>query len=72
VKKTFDEAPADCKNFLVAGVVTTTMRERLAEMHIEDDFDIERLLHDGRAWARFLNEIFHHALRLTEVVPEGR
>ena len=69
VKKTFDEAPVDCKNFLVAGVVTTTMRERLEEMRIEDDFDIEGLLHDDRAWARFLNEVFHHALRLTAEVP---
>ena len=69
VKKTFDEAPVDCKNFLVAGVVTTTMRERLEEMRIEDDFDIESLLHDDRAWARFLNEVFHHALRLTAEVP---
>ena len=41
-------------------------------MHIEDDFDIECLLHDDRAWTQFLNEIFHHALRLTEVVPEER
>ena len=73
VKKTFDEAPVDCKNFLVAGVVTTTMRERLEEMRMEDDFDIEGLLHDDLAWARFLNEIFHHALRLTaEVVPQRR
>ena len=71
VKKTFDEAPVDCDNFLVAGVVTATMRERLDEMRIKDDFDIERLLHDDRAWTRFLNEIFHHALRLTaEVVAQ--
>ena len=69
VKKTFDETPVDCKNFLVAGVVTTTMRERLEEMRIEDDFDIESLLHDDRDWARFLNEVFHHALRLTAEVP---
>ena len=47
----------DCDNFLVAGVVTATMRERL-----------EGLLHDDRAWTRFLNEIFHHALRITAEV----
>ena len=68
VKKTFDETPPGCKNFLVAGVVTPTMRTRLEEMRIEDDFDIEQLLHDKAAWARFLNEIFHHALRLTAEV----
>lgn len=61
----------DCDNFLVAGVVTATMRERLDEMRIKDDFDIEGLLRDDRAWTRFLNEIFHHALRLTaEVVAQ--
>ena len=68
VKKTFDETPADCKNFLVAGVVTPTMRERLKEMRFEGDFDIEQLLRDDLAWTRFLNEIFHHALRLTAEV----
>ena len=68
VKKTFDETPADCKNFLVAGVVTPTMRERLEEMRFEGDFDIEQLLRDDLAWTRFLNEVFHHALRLTAEV----
>lgn len=71
VKKTFDEAPMGCNNFLVAGVVTPTMRGRLQEMGIEDHFDIEGLLDDDREWTRFLNEVFHHALRLTgEVVAE--
>ena len=65
VKKTFDETPADCKNFLVAGVVTPTMRKRLEEMRFEGDFDIEQLLHDEPTWTGFLNEVFHHALRLT-------
>lgn len=64
------EAPVDCKNFLVAGVVTPTMRSRLEEMQYEGDFDIERLLHDDDAWVKFLNEIFHYALRLTEMVAE--
>ena len=40
-------------------------------MRVEDDFDIEGLLHDDLVWAHFLNEIFHHALRITpEVAPE--
>ncbi len=64
IKKTFDEAPAGCKNFLVAGVVTPTMRERLDEMRMERDFDIDRLLHDADSWTDFMNEIFHHALRI--------
>ena len=63
IKKTFDEAPVDCKNFLVVGVVTSTMRSRLAEMRMEKDFDIGELQDDG-AWRAFMNEIFHHALRI--------
>ena len=68
IKKTFDEAPVGCKNFLIAGVVTATMRERLREMRIEADFDIDQLLNDEDAWQGFMNEIFHHALG---VAPEG-
>ena len=64
VKKTFDESPAGRKNFLVAGVVTPTMRGRLEEMRMEADFQIDRLLDDGAAWAGFMNEIFHRALRI--------
>ena len=64
VKKTFDEAPVDCKNFLVAGVVTSTMRARLAEMRMERYFDINAVLYDDEAWKEFVNEIFHHALRI--------
>ena len=65
IKKTFDEAPVGCKNFLVVGVVTSTMRTRLNEMRMEQDFDIDDLLHDDRKWLGFANEIFHHALRIT-------
>ena len=68
IKKTFDESPAGCKNFLVAGVVTPTMRERLEEMRMEADFQIDRLLEDDAAWIGFMNEIFHHALR---IAPEA-
>ena len=68
VKKTFDEAPVGCKNFLIVGVVTPTMRERLREMRIEADFDIDQLLNDDGAWRGFMNEIFHHALR---IAPSG-
>ena len=64
VKKTFDETPVGCKNFLIAGVVTPTMRERLDEMRMERDFDIDRLLHVDAGWTEFMNEIFHHALRI--------
>lgn len=66
IKKTFDEAPTGCKKFLVAGIVTQTMRARLREVHMEADFDITRLLDDDAAWTGFMNEIFHHALRIAD------
>ncbi len=69
IKKTFDEAPADCKNFLVVGIVTATMRERLAEMHMEAHFAIDQVLADVGAWTNFMNEIFHHGLR---IAPEAK
>lgn len=68
VKKTFDEAPTDCKNFLILGVVTPTMRTRLDEMRMEADFNIDQLLESNAAWTEFMNEIFHHALR---IAPEA-
>ncbi len=64
IKKTFDEAPVGCKNFLVVGVVTPTMRTRLDEMRMEQDFNMDDLLHDDDKWREFVNEIFHHALRI--------
>ena len=64
VKKTFDEAPSGCRNFLIAGVVTSTMRERLGEMRMENDYDMDRLLLDDDSWAGCMNDIFHHALRI--------
>lgn len=69
IKKTFDAAPAGCRKFLVAGVVTPTMRERLVEMRMERDFDMDRLLLDDDSWTEFMNEIFHHALR---IAPDAR
>ena len=71
IKKTFDESPAGCKNFLVAGVVTPTMRGRLEEMRMEADFQIDRLLEDDAAWVGFMNEIFHHALRIAPEASGG-
>ena len=49
IKKTFDEAPAACKNFLVVGIVTEEMRTRLADMRMERDFDLDRLLCQQRS-----------------------
>ena len=29
------------------------------------DFNIDDLIEDDNEWKRFMNEIFHHALRIT-------
>ena len=68
MKKTFDEALTQCKNFLVAGVVTPTMRERLNDVQVERVFNLDILDGDTK-WTVFMNEIFHHALRIAPEVP---
>lgn len=69
IKKTFDESPTYCKNFLILGVVTPTMRTRLDKMRMEADFKIDQLLEDNTEWTKFMNEIFHHTLRIAPEVP---
>ena len=64
IQKTFAEAPVSCKNFLVVGTVTDTMRARLDEIGLEGYFFIDDLLFNDRIWEEFMNEIFHHALRI--------
>ena len=64
IKKTFDEAPINCKNYLVVGVVTNTMEERLSEMRIEEFFHYDLLINDQQYWNEFIYEIFHHGLRI--------
>ena len=68
MQKTFEEAPAQCKNFLIAGVVTPTMRDRLSELRVERVFNMD-ILHDDAKWTEFMNEIFHHALRIAPEAP---
>ena len=43
--------------------MTATMHVRLA-VRMERHFDIDALLYDDEAWTEFVNEIFHHALRI--------
>ena len=59
------------RNFLVVGVVTKTMRERLGEMRMERHFEIDELRDPG-AWEEFMNEIFHHSLRIAPEIGVRR
>ena len=55
-----------CKNFLVAGVITTEMRSRLQQERLfERYFGLVEILSSTEAQVEFYDEIFNHALRLT-------
>ena len=66
VKKSFDQTPTRAKNFLVVGVVTDEMRKQLEQMPIEKFFLLNETLHNDTKWVEFINEVFHHTLRLLE------
>lgn len=67
IKKSFDRTSAKTKNFLVVGVVTAEMQNQLDKMRIEKTFMLFNLLHDETEWKAFVNEVFHHTLRLLPV-----
>ena len=71
IQKTFEEAPAQCKNFLVVGVVTPTMQTRLNELRIERVFNMDDLLQNSARRIEFMNEIFHHALRIAPEIESS-
>ena len=68
IQKSFEETPPGCENMLVAGVITPEMRDRLSRLGIVKTFLLDELGHDGDAWASFLNEVFHHTVRITDSV----
>lgn len=65
IRKSFEETPPRSQNFLVLGITTPTMRERLAEMRIVKSFNMWDIL-DGGGQREFINEVFHYALRLID------
>ena len=65
VQKSFAETPANCVNMLVAGIVTTEMQNRLAELRVNKTFMLDDLSRDGPEWEAFLNEVFHYTIRIT-------
>jgi len=64
VQKSFAATPTQCKNFLVAGVVTEEMKKRLGELRVEKTFLLDKILNEDVAWEDFAAEIFHYALRI--------
>ncbi len=68
MQKSFEATPPNCVNFLVVGVVTAEMRSRLDAMGVVKVFLLDDLAHDGEPWTRFLNEVFHYTVRITDSV----
>ncbi len=62
--KSFNETPAKCENFLIAGVITKEMQTRLDEIAVKV-FRLDEVSQDGDLWEDFINELFHHTLRIT-------
>ena len=64
MKKSFDETPSGCLNFLISGVITSTVQKRLDEIGIVKAYLLDDLMSDENAWNDFANEVFHHAVRV--------
>ena len=64
IQKSFEQTPARSRNYAVLGFVTAEMRRRLDDMHVTRDFLLYRIMNDDNAWDDFIEEIFHHTLRI--------
>ena len=51
---------------LIVGVVSEAMRKQLGQMQIEKFFLLNETLHNDAEWVKFINEVFHHTLRLLD------
>ena len=66
IQKSFEETPPGSVNILIAGVITAEMNERLENLGITHRFLLDDLSRDGKPWTDFLNELFHHIVRITQ------
>lgn len=69
--KSFDNTPSGCVNFLVAGVITAEMQRRLDAIGMIRVFALDDVIRDGVGWYAFLNEVFHHVVRITDSTITG-
>ena len=70
VQKSFEATPPGSINLLVAGIVTAEMKQRLNSLGIRKYFLLDEFAQDGKVWIDFLNEVFHHVVRITDEVIE--
>ena len=71
VQKSFEETPPNCVNILIAGVITPEMANRLDAMGVAKRYMLDDLIRGGALWGEFLNEVFHHTVRITPSVIEA-
>ena len=71
IRKSFENTPAQSKNFLVLGVTTPSMREGLKDIRITKWFYMQEVV-DGSGQRDFINEIFHYTLRLLDKPWDGQ
>ncbi len=69
--KSFSNTPVNCVNFLIAGVITDTMQERLDDIGMIEVFKLDDVIEDGESWFAFINELFHHTVRITDKTITG-
>ena len=65
-RKSFEATPPGCVNILVAGVMTGEMRRRLGLLGNVKTFNLDDLTFDGDGWYEFLDEVFHHTVRIVD------
>lgn len=66
--KSFENTPKGCTNILIAGVITNEMENRLKEIGTVEVFLLDDVITDGPKWFGFLNEVFHHILRIIDEI----
>ena len=71
IQKSFEATPPGCVNMLVAGVVTAEMADRLDKLGIVKRFLLDDLTADADGWFDFVNELFHHTVRITPFPVSG-
>ena len=64
MQKSFAETPPSCVNFLVAGVVTKEMERRLKLIGRVKVFVLDDVTDNEKTWNNFVDEVFHHAVRI--------
>ncbi|MYH01996.1 MAG: XcyI family restriction endonuclease [Nitrospira sp. SB0675_bin_23] len=64
MQKSFAETPPGCINFLIAGVVTQEMQNRLDQIGMVKYFLLSDLTENDRSWENFMKEVFHHTVRI--------